>query len=128
MAWKCIVEGKELADVRADRRSSQGIEKYSVSANAVYFEGQYLPLALITNLRVQPSVYRPQACCGRGVPVFKIKLDYGTEKPLILMIEREKNAEKMAAAICAGNPSVVVEEYVDPHTGEKPDRAASGVI
>ena len=115
MAWKCIVEGKELADVRADRKGSQSIEKYNVSANAVYFEGQYLPLSLVTSLRVQPSMYRPQACCGRGVPVFKIKLDYGAEKPLILMVEREKNTEKLAAAICAGNPAVVVEEYVDPN-------------
>ena len=31
MAWKCIAEGKELADVRADRKESRSIEKYKVS-------------------------------------------------------------------------------------------------
>ena len=45
MAWKCIAEGKELADVRADRKESKSIEKYKVSQSAVYFEGQYLPFA-----------------------------------------------------------------------------------
>ncbi len=114
MAWISFVEGKELPDVRADRRVAESVEKYAVSPNAVYFEGQYLPLSEITSLRVQPSVYRPQACCGRGVPVFKLKLEYGADKPLILMVEREKSAQKLAAGICAGNPAVVVEEYANP--------------
>lgn len=118
MAWNCIVEGKELADVRADRRDSESVEKYRISKNAVYFEGQYLPTALITSLRAQPSLYYPQCCCGRGVPVFKIRLDYGAEKPLILMVEREKSVEKIVAAIRAANPAVTVEEYVDPNKAE----------
>ena len=128
MAWTCIVEGKAFADERADRKTAEGIEKYMVSQKAVYFEGKYLPISEITSLRVQPSVYRPQSCCGRGVPVFKIKLDYGAEKPLILMVEREKSAQKLAAAICAANPAVVVEEYVDPNSGEKPTRLNAGIM
>lgn len=118
MAWKCVAEGRELADVRADRRSSERIEKYNVSPNAVYFEGQYLPVAAITSLRAQPSLYYPQCCCGRGIPVFKIRLDYGAEKPVILMLEREKNAEKIIAALCAANPAIVAEPWVDPNAGE----------
>lgn len=113
MAWNCIIEGKELADVRADRKEAESIEKYKVSKNAVYFEGQYLPLAAITALRVQPSLYYPQCCCGRGVPVFKLRLDCGMEKPLILMVERAKSAERLKETICAGNPAVVVEEYAE---------------
>ena len=119
MAWKCIVDGKELADVRADRKDSESVEKYRISKNAVYFEGQYLPTALITSLRAQPSLYYPQCCCGRGIPVTKIRLDYGAEKPLVLMLEKEKNAEKLKAAILAGNPSVRVEEYVDPNADQR---------
>ena len=118
MAWNCIVEGKELADVRADRKDSESIEKYRISKNAVYFEGQYLPTALVTALRAQPSLYYPQCCCGRGVPVFKIRLDYGAEKPLILMVEKEKSVEKIVAAIREANPAVTVEEYVDPNKAE----------
>ncbi len=115
MAWNCIAAGNELADVRADRREAESIEKYKVSKNAVYFEGQYLPLSLITGLRVQPSLYYPQCCCGRGVPVFKVRLDYGAEKPLILMVEREKSAQRLREMICAGNGAITVEEYVDPN-------------
>jgi hypothetical protein len=101
--------------VRADRKESESIEKYRISKNAVYFEGQYLPTAQITALRAQPSLYYPQCCCGRGIPVTKIRLDYGAEKPVILMVEKDKSAQRLIDAIRAGNPEVVVEEYVDPH-------------
>ncbi len=37
--------------------------------------------------------------CGKGIPVFKIRLDYGGEKPLVLMIEKEANAERMISLI-----------------------------
>ena len=126
MAWKSVVEGMELEDLRGDRRSAESVEKYMVSKNAVYFEGKYLPLSQIQNLCVHPSVYRPKSCCGRGVPVFKIKIEYGAEKPVVLMVEREKNANRMVEAICAGNPAVQVLDYVDPHTGEKPSHLHSG--
>ena len=119
MAWKCIVPGKELADERADRRAAGIVEKYKVSANAVYFEGQYLPFSAITALRVQPSLYYPQCCCGRGIPVTKLRLDYGAEKPLILMLEREKNASTIAEAIFAANPGVSVDKYEDPNEKAK---------
>ena len=128
MAWKCIVEGKELPDVRADRKEAGRVEKYGLSKNAVYFEGQYLPFAEIKVLRAQPSLFFPQCCCGRGIPVTKIRMDYGAEKPVILMLERENSADRIVAAIRAANPAVVVEEYVDPHTGEKPERPSSGLL
>ena len=120
MAWTCIVEGKELPDVRADRKEAESIEKYKVSKNAVYFEGQYLPLSAITALRTQPSLYYPQCCCGRGVPVIKLRLDYGADKPLILMVERAKSAERLKETICAGNPAITVEEYAEPRA-DQPD-------
>ena len=118
MAWKCVVEGKELPDVRGDRKASERVEKYNLSPSAVYFEGQYLPFTQITALRAQPSLYYPQCCCGRGIPVTKIRLDYGAEKPVILMLEREKNAEKIAAAIRAANPGVIVEDCADPNNNK----------
>ncbi len=116
MAWDCLVKGNELENVRADRRTLKSVEKYGISEQAVYFDGKYLPIALIRDVRVQPSVYRPQCCCGRGIPVFKIRLDYGAEQPLVLMTERKENAEKLVSQICAANPAVTVSESEDPAT------------
>ena len=33
---------------------------------------------------------------GRGIPVKKLKIEYGAEKPLILMVEKDKNAQRLA--------------------------------
>ena len=38
---------------------------------------------------------------------------------MVLMVEKEKSAEKITAAICAANPAVRVEEYVAPNSGAK---------
>ena len=118
MAWKCVAEGKELADERTARKNSERVEKYNISEKAVWFEGRYLPSAAITALRAQPSLFYPQCCCGRGIPVFKIRLDYGAEKPVILMLEHEKNAKKIISALCAGNPAIMTEPWVDTNAGE----------
>lgn len=104
MGWKCIIAGGELEDIRQDRKASVRIEQYAVSERAVYFQRSYLPLKNVKAVRMQPSVYRPNHCCGIGIPVTKVRIDYGGEKPLVLMLEKEENAEKLCAEICADNP------------------------
>ena len=99
MSWDCIVQGKEIEDVKKDKKGAKRVEKYLVSDNALYFEGKYLPLNLIESVSIHDSVYNPHCCCGRGIPVKKLKIEYGTEKPLILMVEKDKNAQKLADMI-----------------------------
>ena len=104
MAWESILDGTWIDNVKADRKEAVPIEKYSVSGKALYFSGKYLPLSAVREVRVLNSVYTPNGCCGRGIPVFKLRVDYGADKPLVLMIEREKNVERMLAALEEGNP------------------------
>ena len=103
MAWQSITE-KEIADVKADKKSARRIEKYMVSENAVYFEGKYLPISDIAAVSIHDSTYNPHCCCGRGIPVKKLKIEYGAEKPLLLMLEKDGNAKKMAELIIAACP------------------------
>ena len=49
MAWKSIVPGTELSDVKSDRKNAVSIEKYKVSPNAIYLNGEYLPTSVITD-------------------------------------------------------------------------------
>ena len=99
MAWKSIVPGTELSDVKADRKNAVSIEKYKVSPNAIYLSGEYLPTSVITDMKKQASTYTPNCACGKGIPVFKIRVNYGAEKPLILMLEKEANADKLLGII-----------------------------
>ena len=122
LGWKCIVPGKEIENVKQDRKNSKRIERYEVSENAIYFEGKYLPVSLIESVRIQPSAYRPHGCCGIGLPVFKIRVDYGAENPVVLVIEQEEKAEELLDRICQSNPGIAMEYYLSPHTGLKPEK------
>ncbi len=98
MGWNSITQ-TEIDDIKTDRKSAQRVEKYMVSQKAVYFEGRYLPISDINAVSIHDSTYNPHCCCGRGIPVKKIKIEYGEEKPLILMLEKGDNAKKMAELI-----------------------------
>ena len=122
LKWKCIVPGKEIENVKQDRKNSKRIERYEVSENAIYFEGKYLPVSQIKSVRSQPSAYRPHGCCGIGIPVFKIRVDYGAEKPVVLTVEREEKVEELLNMVCTSNPDITMEYYLSPHTGLKPEK------
>ena len=122
LKWKCIVPGKEIENVKQDRKNSKRIERYEVSENAIYFEGKYLPVSQIKSVRSQPSAYRPHGCCGIGIPVFKIRVDYGAEKPVVLIVEREEKVEELLNMVCTSNPDITMEYYLSPHTGLKPEK------
>ncbi len=98
MGWHSITEN-EIDDIRTDRKSAEGIEKYMVSEKALYFEGKYLPLFEVRSVSIHDSVYNPHCCCGRGIPVKKIKVEYGADRPLILMLEKDANAKRLAERI-----------------------------
>ena len=121
--WECVVKGSEIEDVKQDRQSTVMIEGYDFSKKAVYFEGRYLPFSQIKSVRSQPSSIRIRGGgCGIGLPVFKIRLDYGAERPVVLTVEEKDSADKIIDMICAGNRDTTLEYYVDPHTGLRPEK------
>ena len=71
MAWECIIPEKAIEDVKKDKKGAKRVEQYLVSENALYFEGKYLPLNLIESVSIH-------------------------DRPLILMVEKDKNAQKLA--------------------------------
>ena len=106
MSWDCIVQGKEIEDVKKDKKGAKRVEKYLVSDNALYFEGKYLPLNTVRSVSIHDSTYNPHCCCGRGIPVKKLKIEYAEDKPLGLMVEKDKNAQKLADMIMRQRISV----------------------
>ena len=121
--WECVVKGSEIEDVKQDRKRTVMIEGYDFSEKAVYFEGRYLPFSQIKSVRSQPSSIRIRGGgCGIGLPVFKIRLDYGAQRPVVLTVEEKESADKIINLICAGNRDTTLEYYVDPHTGLRPEK------
>ena len=95
MSWECVIPEKAIEDVKTDKKRAKRVEKYMISEKALYYDGKYLPLNLIESVSVHDSTYNPSCCCGRGIPVKKLKIEYGADKPLILMVEKDKNAQKL---------------------------------
>ena len=120
MAWKCLAPGFELDDARADRKQAKRIEAHWISDNAVYFDGQYVPFAAIQEVHIQPSVYRVSGCCGRGVPVHKLCLNYGGPALAVLTFEKESKAQEVIDCAVSKNPAINVKQYLDPVTGLPP--------
>ncbi len=61
MAWECIIHGKEIEDVKADKKTAKRVEQYLVSDKALYFEGKYLPLNLIESVSMTDRITRTAA-------------------------------------------------------------------
>ena len=95
MAWKCIIPDITIDDIKEERKNSVRIEQYRVSSQVIFFNGQYLPISEIRDVQVMESSFTPGMSCGKGIPVYKIRIDYGAEKPLVLMVEKEKNVKAM---------------------------------
>ena len=113
MAWNCALKDCEQIDIREDRRSIKYIERYGFTEKAIYFEEKYLPFSLVSAIIVKPSVYFPNHSCGKGIPVFKIGLDYGGEKLAVLMFERKNNVKKAVDMICSANPDIIVDDHAE---------------
>ena len=112
MAWAPYLEGRIVADPKQDLKNGVRIEQYRISCEAVYFpKKQYLLISDIKRTWIQPSRLSVVGSCGRGIPVFVVRLDHGDEKKVNLMVEMQENAEKMVRLLTEINPSIKVEEW-----------------
>jgi len=112
MAWRPYLEGHTVSDPKADAKDGVRIEQYKISREAVYFpKEQYLLISDIKRTWIQESRLSVVGSCGRGIPVFVVRLDHGDEKKVNLMVEKQENAERMVRLLTEINPSIKVEEW-----------------
>ena len=100
---KCLVPGMEIENIREDRKTAERFEAYLLSGRVLYYEGRYLLLHCIKDLQKKESMYFPKCSCGRGIPVTKIRIDYGGEAPLVLMLESRMKADQMFDRLSASS-------------------------
>ena len=112
MAWRPYLEGRTVPDPKTDAKNGIRIEQYKISRSAVYFpKEQYLLISDLKRTWIQSSRLSVVGSCGRGIPVFVVRLDCGEEKKVNLMMEKEENAEKMITLLCEINPGIKVETW-----------------
>ena len=112
MAWSPYLEGRTVSDPKSDARSGIRIEQSRISRNAVYFpKEKYLLISDIRRTWIQSTTMSLVGCCGKGIPVFVVRLDHGGPEKVNIMMEKKENADKMVALLCEINPSIRVEEW-----------------
>ncbi len=112
MSWKPYLEGHVVTDPKSDAKNGRHIEQYKVSREAVYFpKEQYLLISDIRRTWIQTSQLNVTGCCGKGLPVFVVRLDHGDEKKVNLMVEKKENAEELIRLLCEVNPAIKIENW-----------------
>ena len=111
MAYRSICEGTRVDNPGEDCRAAARFGTFRIGSRAVYFPafpagGKYLAYQDITKILLKPSSLHPKGCCGGGVPVFVLRLEYGQGKGKNLVLDNEKQAGRAAAELKTACPAL----------------------
>ncbi len=113
MPYRSICNGTRVEDPKEDCRGAVRFGTFRIGRQAVYFPtfpagGQYLAYQDITKMLLKPSSLHPKGCCGGGVPIFVLRLEYGQGRGKNLILDNEKQAARAAAElkkVCPETPA-----------------------
>ena len=104
----CTLEGAE-SDYRAARRVAQ----YRVGAQAAYFPAfpgtKYLPYAAVDRVISKNSALSVTGCCGKQLPVIRVRLFYDGEIYQEFVFEKRTVADKVLDRIRAARPDLPMD-------------------
>lgn len=95
-----------LADPAGDYRAAKKLEQYRLSGEAIYYPGfpgtWYLPFQAVTKAVCRNTGLPVSGCCGKELPVTKVRLYYDEESWQDFTFEKEGNARKLLEALGEG--------------------------
>ena len=114
MAYRSICEGTRVENPGEDCRNAARFGTFRIGRRAVYFPsfpagGKYLAYQDITKILLKPSSLHPKGCCGGGVPIFVLRLEYGQGGGKNLVLDNEKQASRAAEELKRTCPEISAE-------------------
>ncbi|MCR5175129.1 MAG: hypothetical protein K6C09_10955 [Oscillospiraceae bacterium] len=111
MAYRSLCKGTRVENPREDCRSAARFGTFRIGSQAVYFPafpagGQYLAYPDLTKILLKPSSLHPKGCCGGGIPVFVLRLEYGENEGKNLVLDNARQAERVAEALKKACPGL----------------------
>lgn len=95
---------QELAEAKEDRRSAKRIGQYRISSKALYYaDGTYIPLADISEIKVETMTVTTKGCCGVVLEAPALVFKAGGAKRRI-MADSEKQTGKLYEALTGRKP------------------------
>lgn len=118
-ALKSVSQTTALDDAAGDYRTARRAEQYRLSAQAIYFPAfpgtRYVPFAAVTRAVSRNSGMPVKGCCGKEIPVVRLRLFYDGEFYQDFLFEKLDSADRVLDALLALRPEAEVER----ETGRK---------
>lgn len=112
-AFKSVSQTTALADAAGDYRAARRVEQYRLSAQAIYFPAfpgtRYVPFAAVTRAIARRSGMPVKGCCGKEIPVVRLRLFCEGELFQDFLFEKPVSAGRVLDAVAALRPEVPVE-------------------
>ena len=105
------IGGSPVADPKEDCRAAARFGTFRIGQEAVYFPafpagGKYLAYGDIRKILLKPSSLHPKGCCGGGVPVYVLRLEYGSGQGRNMVLDRKALAERAAEELKKACPEL----------------------
>ncbi len=116
LSASCTLEGAER-----DYRGANRVAQYRVGAQAAYFPAfpgtRYLPYAAVDRVISKNSALSVTGCCGKQLPVVRVRLFYDGEFYQEFVFEKQKQADVLLDAVTAARPEVPLTRDTAPFGG-----------
>lgn len=117
---KPLSKSHPLEDPAADYKTARRAEQYRVSSQAVYFPAfpgtQYLSFQSLTKALTRNTSLPLTGCCGKALPMTRLRLYYDGEFYQDLLFEKRPNANQVLDDIAAARPDLPVEREERPQS------------
>ena len=119
---KPLSKSHPLEDPAGDYKASRRAEQFRVSGKAIYFPAfpgtQYLSFGSLTKALTRNTSLPLTGCCGKALPMTRLRLYYDGEFYQDFLFEKLSNANAVLDGIAAACPQLPVE---------REDRAPSAI-
>ena len=113
---KPLARSHPLEDPTRDYKTSRRAEQYRVSGQAIYFPAfpgtQYLSFAALTKALTRNTGLPLTGCCGKALPMTRLRLYYDGEVYQDFMFEKLPTANQVLDGIAAARPDLPLEREV----------------
>lgn len=107
-----------LVEAENDYRNARRVAQYRVGAQAAYFPAfpgtKYLPYAAVDRVISKNSALSVTGCCGKQLPVIRVRLFYDGEFYQEFVFEKQKQADVLLDAVAAARPGLPLVRDTTP--------------
>lgn len=117
---KPLAQSHPLPDPAGDYKSSRRAEQFRFSQQAIYFPAfpgtKYLTFAALTKALTRNTSLPLTGCCGKALPMTRLRLYYEGEFYQDFMFEKLPVANQVLDAIAAARPDLPIEKESRPQS------------